>query len=223
VLEVVYLIFNEGYTATRGEDWARPDLCREALRLGRMLAEWASAEPEVHGLVALMVLQASRLDARVDADGVPVPLAEQDRTRWDAAAIHRGFGALLRARYAGPPGPYVLQAAIAACHARAGAAADTDWPAIVALYDQLARVAASPVVELNRAVAVAMVSGPAAALEIVDAIAGLDAYHLLPSVRAELLTRLGRTAEARAELERAASLAQNARERDVLLARAGAL
>ena len=222
-LGVVYLIFNEGYTATSGDDWARPDLCREALRLGHMLAEWAPAEPEVHGLVALMELHASRLGARVDADGVPVPLLEQDRGRWDAGAIRRGFTALLRARYAGTPGPYVLQAAIAACHARAGTPAETDWPAIVALYDRLARVAPSPVVELNRAVAVAMVSGPAAGLAIVDAITGLDAYHLLPSVRAELLSRLGRTAEARAELERAASLAGNAAERAVLLARAGAL
>jgi RNA polymerase sigma factor (sigma-70 family) len=223
VLEVVYLVFNEGYTATRGEDWARPDLCREALRLGHMLADWAPAEPEVHGLVALMELQSSRLAARVDAGGVPVPLAEQDRARWDAGAIRRGFTALLRARYAGTPGPYVLQAAIAACHARAVTAAETDWPAIVALYDRLGRVAPSPVVELNRAVAVAMVSGPAAGLAIVDAITGLDAYHPLHSVRAELLSRLGRTAEARTALERAASLAGNAAERAVLLTRAGNL
>jgi RNA polymerase sigma factor (sigma-70 family) len=223
VLGVVYLIFNEGYAATGGEDWTRPELCHEALRLGRMLAEWASSEPEVHGLVALLEIQASRLRARLGPDGEAVPLLEQDRGRWDQLLIRRGFAALLRARAAGPPGPYVLQAAIAACHARAHTPEETDWAQIAALYEQLARLAPSPVVELNRAVAVAMVSGPAAGLAIVDAIDGLEDYHLLPSVRAELLSRLGRMPEARAELERAASLARNARERAVLESRAGSL
>jgi RNA polymerase sigma factor (sigma-70 family) len=223
VLGVVYLIFNEGYAATGGEDWTRPELCHEALRLARMLAEWASSEPEVHGLVALLEIQASRLRARLGPDGEAVPLLEQDRGRWDQLLIRRGFAALLRARAAGPPGPYVLQAAIAACHARAHTPEETDWAQIAALYEQLARLAPSPVVELNRAVAVAMVSGPAAGLAIVDAIDGLEDYHLLPSVRAELLSRLGRMPEARAELERAASLARNARERAVLESRAGSL
>jgi len=223
VLGVVYLVFNEGYAATGGADWTRPELCHEALRLGRMLAEWAPSEAEVHGLVALMEIQASRLRARVGPDGEPVPLADQDRGRWDQLLIRRGFTALLRAREAGPAGPYVLQAAIAACHARARTAAETDWAQIAALYERLARLTPTAVVELNRAVAVAMVSGPAAGLAIVDGITGLDDYHLLPSVRADLLSRLGRTAEARAELERAASLAGNATERAALLARAGAL
>jgi RNA polymerase sigma factor (sigma-70 family) len=223
VLEVVYLIFNEGYTATGGDGWMRPELCHEALRLGRMLAEWAPSEPEVHGLVALMEIQSSRLLARVGPDGEPVPLPEQNRGRWDQLLIRRGFTALLRARAAGPAGPYVLQGAIAACHARARTAAATDWAQIALLYERLARLTPTAVVDLNRAVAVAMVSGPAAGLAIVDGITGLDEYHLLPSVRADLLTRLGRTAEARSEFERAASLTRNARERAVLLSRAGAL
>ena len=223
VLGVVYLIFNEGYAATGGEDWTRPDLCAEALRLGRMLAGWAPGEAEVHGLVALMEIQSSRLAARVGPSGDPVPLLEQNRLRWDPLLIRRGFLALLRARQAGPAGPYVLQAAIAACHARAREAAETDWPRIAALYDQLVRLTPTPVVRLNRAVAVAWARSPAEGLALVDEISGLEDYHPLPSVRADLLTRLGRTDEARAELARAAELTRNARERDVLLARAAAL
>jgi RNA polymerase sigma factor (sigma-70 family) len=223
VLGVVYLIFNEGYAATGGEDWTRPELCHEALRLGRMLAGWAPGEAEVHGLVALMEIQASRLRARIGPDGDPVPLLEQNRGRWDQLLIRRGFTALLRAREAGPAGPYVLQAAVAACHAQARRAEDTDWARIATLYEQLARLTPTPVVELNRAVAVGMWQGPAAGLAIVDAITGLEGYHPLPSVRADLLARLGRTAEARAELARAASLTANAKEREALERRAAAL
>jgi RNA polymerase sigma factor (sigma-70 family) len=223
VLGVVYLIFNEGYTATSGDDWTRPTLCYEALRLGRMLAVWAHSEPEVHGLAALMEIQSSRLSARVSPAGEPVPLAEQNRGRWDQLLIRRGFIALLQARQAGPPGPYVLQAAIAACHAQARQAQDTDWSRICALYDQLVRLAPTPVVQLNRAVAVAMARGPTEGLALVDSITGLDDYHPLPSVRADLLARLGRTEEAAAELRRAAELTRNAREREVLLARAATM
>ncbi|HET6214650.1 MAG TPA: RNA polymerase sigma factor [Micromonosporaceae bacterium] len=227
VLEVIYLIFNEGYTATAGDDWMRPDLCHEALRLGRILAELAPTEPEVHGLVALMEIQASRTAARVGPDGEPIPLLEQNRGRWDQLLIRRGYAALLRAeRVGGPIGPYVLQAAIAVCHAQARTAADTDWARIATLYEMLARLTPTPVVQLNRAVAVAMSDGPARGLEIVDALAAEPAmreYHLLPSVRADLLARLDRIDEARAEYERAAALARNARERAVLLERAAAL
>jgi len=224
VLEVVYLVFNEGYAATAGEDWIRPPLCAEALRLGRILAALAPEEPEVHGLVALMELQASRLRARVGATGEPVLLADQDRARWDHVLIGRGLAALERA-YAlgGALGPYGLQAAIAACHARARNTEETDWARIAALYDALCALAPSPVAELNRAVAVSMAFGPQPALEIVDSLASeetLDGYHLLPSVRGELLARLGRAAEARAEFERAASLTANERVRELLLARA---
>lgn len=224
VLEVIYLVFNEGYSATTGEDWMRPQLCEEALRLGRILAELAPLEPEVHGLVALMEIQASRTAARTGSSGEPILLLEQDRSRWDQLLIRRGLAALERATGLGnEPGPYLLQAAIAACHARARTAEDTDWPRIVALYDVLAQVSPSPVVELNRAVAVAMASGPAAGLELVDALAAepaLKNYHLLPSVRADLLAKLGRLEEARAEFERAAELTRNLRERGFLLARA---
>jgi RNA polymerase sigma factor (sigma-70 family) len=223
VLEVVYLIFNEGYTATAGEDWMRPALCDEALRLGRMLAELAPEQSEVHGLVALMELQASRAAARVDAKGQPVLLLEQDRARWDHLLIRRGLAALERAQsLGGALGPYALQAAIAACHARARTPAETDWPRIAAIYDALAQVAPSPVVELNRAVAVGMAFGAAAGLEIIEALHGeksLQNYHWLPSVRGDLLAKLGRNDEARAEFERAASLAVNARERELLLER----
>jgi RNA polymerase sigma factor (sigma-70 family) len=226
VLEVVYLIFNEGYSATAGDDWMRPALCEEALRLGRILAELMPAEPAVHGLVALMEIQASRLAARVDATGEPILLLEQDRTRWDRLLIRRGLAALDHAEsLPGPLGPYTLQAAIAACHARAATAKATDWTHITALYDALAQVAPSPVVTLNRAVAVAMAFGPAAGLEIVDTLLAepsLENYHLLPSVRGDLLARLDRVAEARAEFERAATLTRNARERALLLARAAA-
>jgi RNA polymerase sigma factor (sigma-70 family) len=223
-LEVIYLIFNEGYSATAGEDWIRPALCEEALRLGRILAELAPEEPEVHGHVALMEIQASRLRARVGPGGQPVLLLDQDRARWDGLLISRGLKALDRAeRLGGPMGPYVLQAAIAACHARAATAAETDWPRIVALYDALAQLAPSPVVELNRAVAVGMAFGPAAGLELADALVSeptLRAYHLLPAVRGDLLRKLGRYGEARAEFERAASLTENQPERELLRRRA---
>ena len=224
VLEVIYLIFNEGYAATAGDDWMRPALCEEALRLGRILAELTPEEPEVHGLVALMELQASRSRARVGPAGEPVLLLDQDRGRWDHLLIARGLRALARAERLGAGlGPYALQAAIAACHARARRAEETDWARIVALYDALSQLAPSPVVELNRAVAVSMAFGPAAALELVDGLASepaLAGYHLLPAVRGDLLWKLGRLAEARTELERAAALTRNARERALLLARA---
>ena len=226
VLEVLYLVFNEGYAATAGDDWTRPALCEDALRLGRILAEMLPREPEVLGLVALMEIQASRLGARTGPSGEPVLLLDQDRGRWDRLLIGRGLAALERAeRIGGALGPYALQAAIAACHARARTAAETDWARIVALYDALAGLLPSPVVELNRAVAVAMSQGPAAGLELVDMLAGepsLGAYHLLPSVRGDLLSRLGRLDEARAEFERAASLTRNARERALLRERAAA-
>jgi RNA polymerase sigma factor (sigma-70 family) len=223
VLEVVYLIFNEGYSATSGDDWMRPQLCEEALRLGRILAALAPAEPEVHGLVALMEIQASRAAARLGPTGEPVLLLEQNRARWDRLLIGRGLAALERAEsLGGGAAPYALQAAIAACHAHTALADQTDWPRIAALYAVLGQVTPSPVVELNRAVAVAMAFGPAAGLAIVDALQGdprLAGYHLLPSVRGDLLTRLGRGDEARAEFERAAALTRNARERAFLLAR----
>jgi RNA polymerase sigma-70 factor (ECF subfamily) len=222
VLEVMYLIFNEGYSATAGEDWVRPALCEEALRLGRILAELATNEGEVHGLVALMEIQASRLKARIGANGEPILLLEQNRARWDQLLIRRGLAALARAQAQGPLGPYALQAAIAACHARARAAEDTNWPRIVSLYRQLAEITPSPVVELNLAVAVAMADGPEAGLARVDALAdepALNNYHLLPSVRGDLLKKLGRLDEARVEFERAAQLTQNARERALLLGR----
>jgi RNA polymerase sigma factor (sigma-70 family) len=224
VLEVIYLVFNEGYTATSGGDWMRPALADEALRLGRMLAEIAPQEPEVHGLVALMELQASRTHARTDREGRPVLLADQDRGRWDHLLIRRGLAALARAEALDEGlGPYGLQAAIAACHARAPSPADTDWQRICALYDALAQVAPSPVVQLNRAVAVGMAYGPQAALDIVEGLAGekaLKHYQWLPSVRGDLLAKLGRHAEARAEFMRAASLAANEREKALLLERA---
>jgi len=224
VLEVAYLIFNEGFAATAGEDWTRPALCEEALRLGRVLAGLMPQEREVHGLVALMEIQASRLPARVGPDGAPVLLMDQDRSRWDPLLIRRGLAALERAEsLGGALGPYALQAAIAACHARARVASDTDWARIAALYDALAQVMPSPVVELNRAVAVGMAFGPAAGLEIADSLLeepAMQGYHLLPSVRADLLAKLGRVEEARAEWMRAAGLAGNARERELLLARA---
>jgi RNA polymerase sigma factor (sigma-70 family) len=226
VLEVVYLVFNEGYTATAGDDWMRPALCDEALRLGRMLAQLAPDQPEVQGLVALMEIQASRTAARTDAAGNPVLLMDQDRKRWDPLLIRRGLVALERAQgLGGALGPYALQAAIAACHARAHAAKDTDWKRIAALYDALAQARPSPVVELNRAVAVGMAYGPAAGLEIADALQGdktMRNYQWLPSVRGDLLSKLGRHAEARAEFERAAAMASNAKERELLLARANA-
>lgn len=226
VLEVVYLVFNEGYTATAGEDWMRPALIEEALRLGRMLAALAPREPEAHGLVALMELQASRARARVDAAGRPVLLLDQDRSRWDGILVRRGLAALERAEQLGADaGPYALQAAIAACHARARTAAETDWARIAALYGQLARVTRSPVVELNRAVAVGMAEGPAAGLALVDALANLDAlrgYQWLPSVRGDLLEKLGRREEARVEFLRAAAMTANAQERALLEARARA-
>ena len=224
VLGVVYLVFNEGYSATKGEDWTRPALCEEALRLGRILAELAPQEAEVHGLVALMELHASRLQARVGPSGEPILLPDQDRSRWDQLLLHRGLAALARAEDMKQPlGPYALQAAIAGCHARARTAAETDWNRIVALYDALVEATSSPVVELNRAVAVSMAFGPAAGLELVDALRGepaLESYHLLPGVRGDLLVKLGRHEEARREFERAASLTKNARERGLLLARA---
>ena len=224
VLEVIYLVFNEGYAATVGDDWVRPGLCEDALRLGRILAELMPNEPEAHGLVALMEIQASRLRARVGPSGEPVLLLDQDRGRWDRMLIRRGLAALDRAESLGSePGPYQLQAAIAACHARARVADDTDWRRIAELYAALGRVTPSPIVELNRGVAVAMAFGPAAGLEIVDALRtapALKNYHLMPSVRGDLLMKLGRMAEARVELERAASLTRNARERALLLQRA---
>ncbi|HMD03062.1 MAG TPA: RNA polymerase sigma factor [Candidatus Baltobacteraceae bacterium] len=226
VLEVLYLIFNEGYSATFGADWMRPALCEDALRLGRVLAELVPAEPEVHGLVALMEIQASRSRARIGSAGEPVLLLDQDRLRWDRILVRRGLAALVRAeRLGGALGPYALQAAIAACHARAAAAEETDWTAIAALYDALAQIAPSPVVQLNRGVAVAMAFGPAAGLEVVDALkseGSLEGYHLLPSVRGDLLAKLGRLGEARSEFEHAAQLTYNARERALLLERAAA-
>lgn len=230
VLEVIYLIFNEGYAATAGRDWMRQELCEEALRLGRILAGLAPLEPEVHGLVALMEIQASRFGARTGPGGDPILLLDQNRARWDRLLIRRGLAALALAEalggaLCGAPGPYQLQAAIAACHARARIADDTDWPRIVALYGALANLSPSPVVELNRAVAVSMASGPAAGLELVDRLSAapaLKTYHLLPSVRGDLLSKLDRHGEARAEFERAASLTRNERERRLLLARAAA-
>lgn len=230
VLEVIYLIFNEGYSATAGEDWMRPALCEEALRLGRVLAGLAPREPEVHGLVALMEIQASRSKARVGPSGEPILLFDQNRAHWDQLLIKRGLAALqlaekLRVGNLGAPGPYVLQAEIAASHARAHTPEETDWPRIVSLYTTLAAVTPSPVVELNRAVAVAMASGPAAGLELVDMLIAersLQNYHLLPSVRGDLLKKLSRLDEARVEFERAASLTRNARERELLLERARA-
>lgn len=224
VLEVIYLMFNEGYTATAGENWIRPLLCQEALRLGRILAEMANDEPEVHGLVALMEIQASRLKARVSPTGEPILLMDQNRALWDQLLIRRGLAAIERARKLGRPlGPYALQAAIAACHAQARTPSETDWARIAALYEALARAMPSPVVELNRAVAVAMAFGPSFGLQIVDELAGepsMKNYHLLPSVRGDFLVKLGRTAEARQEFERAASLTRNARERELLMKRA---
>jgi len=226
VLEVLYLVFNEGYSATTGDDWMRPELCEDALRLGRILAELVPDEAEVHGLVALMEIQASRVGARTGPAGEPILLLDQNRAHWDRLLIRRGLAALERAEaLGGAPGPYALQAAIAACHARARAPAETDWARIAALYQELARVAPSPVVELNRAVAIAMAEGPAAGLELVDALTSepsLERYHLLPSVRGDLLAKLDRFDEARAEFERAASLARNGRERTLLLERAAA-
>ena len=226
VLEVIYLVFNEGYSATAGDDWMRPSLCEDALRLGRVVAGLMPNESEVHGLVALMEIQASRSAARVAPDGTPILLLEQNRARWDQLLIRRGLAALDRATSLGrPPGPYVLQAAIAACHARARIAADTDWARISALYAALAAIAPSPIVELNRAVAVSMAQGPEAALELVDRLTDervLAGYHLLPGVRGDLLFKLNRREEARYEFQRAASLTRNARERDLLLARAAA-
>jgi RNA polymerase sigma factor (sigma-70 family) len=224
VLEVIYLVFNEGYSATAGEDWMRPALCEDALRLGRILAGLAPNEPEVHGLIALMEIQASRSHARVSPSGEPILLFDQDRTRWDHLLIRHGLAALERAEaLGGAVGPYALQAAIAACHARANVASETDWPRIAALYDALTQLTPSPVVELNRAVAVSMAFGPQAGLELIDTLTSepsLKSYHLLPAVRADLLKKLGRLDEARAEFARAASLAQNARERTFLLSRA---
>ena len=223
VLEVIYLIFNEGYSATAGDDWVRPNLCQEAMRLGRILAELASDEPEVHGLVALMEIQASRLRARVGPTGEPILLLDQDRGRWDHLLIRRGLAALERAEALGARGPYVLQAAIAACHARARTPDETDWNRIAALYAELNALTPSPIVELNRAVAVSMASGPAAGLAIIDRLRtepALKSYHLLPAVRGDLLAKMGRNDEARVEFERAAKLTKNARERELLLGRA---
>ena len=225
VLEVIYLVFNEGYTATAGRDWMRPALCEDALRLGRILAELAPEEAEVHGLVALMEIQASRLRARVGADGEPILLLDQNRAAWDQLLIRRGLAALERAERLGSRGTYTLQAAIAACHARARTADQTDWRRIAALYEELAALVPSPIVDLNRAVAVSMASGPSAGLALVDAVAddpALARYHLLPAVRGDLLAKLGRTAAAAAEFERAASLTRNVRERKLLLDRAEA-
>jgi predicted RNA polymerase sigma factor len=224
VLHVIYLVFNEGYAATAGEDWVRPSLCDEAVRLGRAVAELAAGEPEVHGLVALMEIQASRARARVGPGGEPVLLLDQNRTQWDHLLIRRGLAALERAEALGGAGGwYALQAAIAACHARARTPEETDWMRIAALYEPLAALAQSPVVELNRAVAVGMALGPQAGLDLVEALASepsLKAYHLLPSVRGDLLAKLDRPDEARREFERAASLTRNERERDLLLKRA---
>jgi predicted RNA polymerase sigma factor len=224
VLEVIYLVFNEGYSATAGDDWMRPALCAEALRMGRIVAELMPDESEALGLVALLEIQASRTPARVDAQGRAVLLMDQDRSRWDPLLIRRGLLALARAEaLGGALGPYALQAALAACHARARQADQTDWAQIVALYDALAQVAPSPVVELNRAVAVGMAFGPEAGLEIIDTLAAeplLAGYHWLPSVRGDLLARLGRNEEARVEFERAAGMTRNARERELLVARA---
>lgn len=224
VLEVIYLIFNEGYAATAGDDWMRPELCSDALRVGRILAELTPQESEVHGLVALMEIQASRTKARTGPDGQPILLLQQDRTRWDYFLVQRGFAALARAEALGGTfGPYTLQAEIAACHARAHRAEDTDWARIAALYDALAQVAPSPIVELNRAVAVGMAFGPEAGLEIVDALRddpALSGYHLLPSVRGDLLEKIGRRDEARAAFEQAAALTRNERERAILRDRA---
>jgi predicted RNA polymerase sigma factor len=226
VLEVIYLIFNEGYAATAGDDWIRPALCEDALRLGRILAQLAPEDAEVHGLVALMELQASRLRARTGPSGEPIRLFDQQRARWDQLLIRRGLAALERAeKLGGELGPYALQAAIAACHARARTPGDTDWARIAALYDALAQMAPSPVVELNRAVALSMAYGPAVGLELVDTLTAersLQGYHYLPSVRGDLLAQLGRFDEARAEFERAAALTRNARERELLLERARA-
>jgi predicted RNA polymerase sigma factor len=226
VLEVIYLIFNEGYSATAGEDWMRPALCEDALRLGRILAGLVPNEAEVHGLVALMEIQASRARARVGPSGEPILLLDQDRTRWDHVLVRRGLAALQRAEVLGGAlGPYALQAAIAACHARARTAGETDWQRIAALYDALAQLRPSPVVELNRAVAISMAFGPEVGLELIDALASepsLRTYHLLPSVRGDLLTKLGRFDEARAEFERAAALTSNERERSLLRGRARA-
>jgi RNA polymerase sigma-70 factor (ECF subfamily) len=226
VLQVIYLIFNEGYSATAGDDWMRPELCEDALRLGRILAGLVPKEPEVHGLVALMEIQASRSRARVGPSGAPILLLDQDRARWDHVLVQRGLAALERAeRLGGADGPYALQAAIAACHVRARTAGETDWARIAALYESLGRLMPSPVVELNRAVAVAMAFGPAEGLQLVDALRAepsLEKYHLLPSVRGDLLEKVGRSEEARAEFERAASLTRNARERELLLERASA-
>jgi predicted RNA polymerase sigma factor len=226
VLEVIYLVFNEGYAATRGDSWIRHELCDDALRLGRILAELVPGAADVHGLVALMEIQASRLRARVGPGGEAIRLFDQDRSRWDQLLVRRGLAVLARAEaLARPLGPYTIQAAIAACHARARTAEETDWKRIVALYDALVEITQSPVVELNRAVAVAMAFGPTQGLELVDDLSdepALREYHLLPSVRGDLLERLGRTEEAGREFERAASLAQNERERELLLGRARA-